>query len=101
MTEKFVCPDCDAEMDEVTVEQVIYKTFKIDYDAKKVVPVYPEEGWNEEGEYIFRCPNCDSLNVDDAFTGFDVELSTDELTEDYMLHPDGTVPAVDNPREES
>lgn len=68
---KVSCPDCHKELDEVNVEKWMLRRFTIDYANKTLVPVAGSK-WEDEDDNAIRCPHCDSLNVDDMFTGFKI-----------------------------
>ena len=61
------CPDCWEEITEVVVERFQTKRFKVDHDAKEIVPIDPlihhNENW-ETNDHAYHCANCDSLNID-------------------------------------
>ena len=67
-TEVMQCPYCGHVISEIVVERSQVKKFKVDHKAKEIVPIDPlihkEENW-ENTEYAYRCPDCDSLNVDE------------------------------------
>jgi predicted RNA-binding Zn-ribbon protein involved in translation (DUF1610 family) len=68
------CPDCGAEIHDVDVERYIYKRFTLNYEKKLVIPENPSPGaWVLDDDYVFRCPECDSLNVGELLTGFRVQ----------------------------
>ena len=73
--EKIKCPDCGKELTEVTIERFQDKTFRIDYENKALVRVYPEQPW-ETDDYACHCPNCDSLNVDELLSKYKVDVET-------------------------
>lgn len=65
------CPDCGAEITEVLVERSQTRTFKVDHEKKELTPVYPNIGWEDYGDFVYSCPNCDG--------------SVDELLKQYEL----------------
>ena len=64
------CPDCNAELGTVVVEQFATKTADVNYEAKTITT--RNEDW-EPNDHAFHCPNCDSLNVDDMFQSFEYQ----------------------------
>jgi predicted RNA-binding Zn-ribbon protein involved in translation (DUF1610 family) len=72
MADKIKCPDCGEELSEVRIERFSFKTFRIDYENKKLVPVYPDQPW-EVDDHAIHCPNCDTLNTDDIFCQYSRE----------------------------
>jgi hypothetical protein len=70
-TEPLKCPDCGKEITEVMVEAFSNKNFIVDYVNKRLVAVN-DEPWDENDRAI-HCPYCDSLNVDELFTEWDIE----------------------------
>jgi ssDNA-binding Zn-finger/Zn-ribbon topoisomerase 1 len=72
--EKIVCPDCNHELDTVIVERSECRKFLIDYE-KAVITNISDEIW-EESDIAYRCPNCDSLNVDESFVRFSFPVIT-------------------------
>lgn len=46
------------------------------YEGKKMVPVYPGE-WEVDDDRAYRCPHCDSLNVDEALSRYQLDESVD------------------------
>ena len=69
---KIICPDCGEELDTVSIERFETKTFKLDYTKKRAEPADSNE-WQFD-DFAHHCPYCDSLNVDDLFEGWQVEL---------------------------
>ena len=62
------CPDCGAELTSVVAEATRRRRYTVDNENKRLLPTYPSEGWADvDDDYVCRCPNCDSLNVDDMF----------------------------------
>lgn len=68
---KLTCPDCGVVLNVVTVEQFRTKPFVIDYDKKELTA--SGEEWVPTGG-AFRCPKCDTLNVDDLFKKFSYDI---------------------------
>ena len=56
------CPDCGAEIHEVSVERYQTKTFKVDHGKKELTPFVPNSDWEDSADFVYRCPMCDSLN---------------------------------------
>jgi len=67
------CPDCGAELKEVTVERFQTRTFKVDHEKKELTPVYPHLGWDDANDYAYHCPSCDSLNVDEMLKEYELK----------------------------
>ena len=67
------CPDCGEQIDEVTVERYQTKTFKIDREKKELTPVYPAQPWELDDDYNYRCPNCDSLNINEMLSKYQLK----------------------------
>ena len=72
MTDKIKCPDCGEEIEEVAIEQYATKTFRVDYESKRLNPVYPGEPWDVD-DHAVRCPHCDTLNIDDLFVQYEIQ----------------------------
>lgn len=66
------CPDCGEKLNEVLVERTQTKTFKVDPEKKTLVPVYPNLSWDDD-DYSYRCPNCDSLNINELLIKYEVK----------------------------
>jgi predicted RNA-binding Zn-ribbon protein involved in translation (DUF1610 family) len=68
------CPDCGEEITTIVVERFQTKTFKVDHEAKEIVPIDPlihkDEDWVFSDPYAYRCPNCDSLNINELLSKY-------------------------------
>ena len=65
------CPDCHKEVDKVIVEAYRLKPFDVDNDRKLLIP-QPNHDWDTD-EYSVRCGHCESLNINDDFSKYDLE----------------------------
>ena len=59
------CPDCYLELKEVVIEKYMLRSFVVDHEAKRLIPKEGED-WGDCGERVLRCPECDTLNVNDG-----------------------------------
>jgi hypothetical protein len=70
--QKVICPDCGNELNEIDIEYNYTQTAKLDYENKLTV-VLPNTV-HDDGEIIYRCPYCESLNVDDQICALKFQL---------------------------
>lgn len=69
MQKKIACPDCGKILDSVVIEVSEVAIFKIDYEKKTIPEDNKGVAWCRS-DRTFRCPHCDSLNVDSLFSAF-------------------------------
>ena len=62
------CPDCGAEITEVVVERFMTKTFVVDH-ALKVISPKDDSPW-EHNDHACHCSKCDTLNVDELLSQY-------------------------------
>ena len=64
------CPDCGTELDEVTIERFLTKTFLVNHELKTLTPK-DNSPW-EENDKAIHCGECDSLNVDSMLGDYEI-----------------------------
>ena len=64
------CPDCGAEITEVSVERFQTQTFRVNHETEEITPLQGELGWELANDYAYHCPVCDSLNVDEMLNKY-------------------------------
>jgi len=57
------CPDCNTEITVVIVEKFMEKTFVVNHETKEISPK-DDSPWEDQGERVCHCGQCDTLNVD-------------------------------------
>jgi len=58
------CPDCHHELKHVVVEISLAQTYSINYSTGYLRPL--DGGAWDFSDKVYRCPFCDSLNLDEA-----------------------------------
>jgi predicted RNA-binding Zn-ribbon protein involved in translation (DUF1610 family) len=66
------CPDCGEEITEITVERTQTKTFKVDHEKKELTAVLSQD-WDDANDYVYRCQNCDTLNVNEPLSKYELK----------------------------
>jgi Fe-S-cluster-containing dehydrogenase component len=67
-----VCPDCHKICNDVNVERYDNRIYKIDWEAKKLVVATEYPNWSTN-DWSYRCPHCDSLNIDEEVRKLELE----------------------------
>jgi len=70
------CPDCGGALDEVVIERFSHKKFRVDYAERKLVMI-DDSPW-ELNDLAYHCPQCDSLNVNDALHDINMSINLEE-----------------------
>jgi len=66
------CPDCGKTLDRIMVEKWWNKEAALDHN-RKVIREDNKKDW-EHNDTIFHCPYCDSLNVNELLSDYDIEI---------------------------